>query len=127
MEQSKKYKAFLYKIFQNFSKSAPTVNLAKEVFELRRRVKELEKPTKAYAVYAVNEKAHQLSLRHNKMLNFVSQHQELGEGKCYVFRSSHMSWCIAEAINYYPERVVMTKETADLMLEAIENGSLDLS
>ena len=74
----------------------------------------------------IAEKAYQLQLRHRKMLSFVSQHQELGVGDWYIFSDVASEWDMSEVINHYPDTVMMTKETADLMLEAIKNGSLNL-
>ena len=72
----------------------------------------------------IAEKAYQLQLRHRKMLNFVSQHQELDEGEYYLYKSVYMTWGTSRNTTYFPDVVTMTKETADKMLEAISNGSL---
>ena len=42
----KKLRAFSQKIFQNFAKTLPTINLVREVFLLRRRVKKIEEQLK---------------------------------------------------------------------------------
>ena len=61
------------------------------------------------------------------MLSFVSQHQELDTGGWYVY-SDKDKWQVSTSqATYFPDSVMMTKETADLMLKAIKNGSLDLS
>ena len=75
----------------------------------------------------IAEKVYALQLRHRKMLSFVSQHQELDEGRCYIYKSGD-TWDFSNIQNdiYYPDTIMMTKETADKMLEAIENGSLIL-
>ena len=75
----------------------------------------------------ITEKAYALQLVHRKMLSFVSQHQELGVGNWYLFQNTKHKWAIGDALSHYPDRVTMTKETANIMLKAIENGSLDLS
>ena len=76
----------------------------------------------------IAKKAYQLQLRHRKMLSFVSQHQELDVGNYFVYKSiADNSWeAITTGSNYNPDVVVMTRKTANLMLEAIENGSLNL-
>ena len=71
----------------------------------------------------IAEKAYALQLRHRKMLSFVSQHQELGEGGYYVFKINR-EWKKISTVSYQPDLIVMTRETAFLMIEAIENGSL---
>lgn len=73
----------------------------------------------------IAEKAYALQLVHRKMLSFVSQHQELNDGSYYLLSSCN-KYLIKKGYYSYPDRVMMTKETADLMLEAIENGSLIL-
>ena len=76
----------------------------------------------------IAEKAYALQLRHRKMLNFVSQHQELGEGGYFIYQQTPSKrWNRGMINRFYPDIVAMTKETADLMLKDIENGSLDLS
>ncbi len=73
----------------------------------------------------IAEKAYKLQLRHRVLLSYVSQQQTLGEGHWYVYKEGG-HWYTGESLHYYPDKVMMTKQTADLMLEAIENGSLDL-
>jgi len=75
----------------------------------------------------IAEKAYQLQLCHRKMLSFISQYQELGEGEYYIYKSSTaIGWHTSRNTAYFPDVVTMTKETADKMLKALENGSLDL-
>ena len=76
----------------------------------------------------IAKKAYQLQLTHRKMLSFVSQHQELDVGIWYLYKGCEGNkWNKSLTNNSYADTVMMTEETADLMLKAIENGSLDLS
>lgn len=88
-------------------------------------------PMKAYYNYWKDEEtaktAVKLQRRHNAMMNYVSQKQQLGKGDWIVFKNDLMEWrTYSNGLNYFPDMVTMFQSTAIQMIEDIESGYFKL-
>lgn len=71
--------------------------------------------------------ASKMQRRHNAIMNYVSQKQQLGEGDYSVYKNGLHNWVIGTNFNtYYPDAVLMLESTAEQMVKDINSGYFPL-